>query len=71
MQDTTNQAGAAAERPEFLKPLDVQRILRISPHTLYDLLNSGAIPGRKIGGVWRVRRADIEALFEGERKASQ
>jgi excisionase family DNA binding protein len=72
LQDITTQAGAAVEQPEFLKPRDVQRVLRISQHTCYDLLNSGAIPGAaKVGGTWRVRRSDIERMFDQVTQASE
>lgn len=42
---------------------EVAKILRVSTRTVRRLIKSGDVKGFKIGGAWRVRDADIEALL--------
>lgn len=42
--------------------------LRINPKTVYELANSGELPGFKVGGSWRFKRADIWQWVEERKK---
>ena len=42
--------------------------LRINPKTVYELLNSGELPGFKVGGSWRFKRADIKQWVDERKK---
>ncbi|HTV81500.1 MAG TPA: helix-turn-helix domain-containing protein [Acidobacteriaceae bacterium] len=54
----------AAPEPEssFMMPLEVAKLLRLSPATVYRQLEAGVIPGIRFGKVWRCRRDRVEAL---------
>jgi excisionase family DNA binding protein len=45
---------------EYLSPEEVAELLSVTRRTVYNWLKSGRIPAMKIGGVWRVRRADLQ-----------
>ena len=49
--------------PEILTVHDIQNMLRISRHAAYDIVHSGAIPSRKIGRVYRIKKADLLAFL--------
>lgn len=49
------------EPPLMLTPRQVQRMLQLSPSTIYRLLDDGSIPSVKIG---RSRRIPAGALIE-------
>ncbi len=34
--------------------------LRVNPKTVYELVNSGELPGFKVGGSWRFKKTDIK-----------
>jgi excisionase family DNA binding protein len=55
---------------EFLAPKEVAAELRCDPDTIYRLIRSGELPAYRVGGLWRVKRADLETLrsHEGEEK---
>ena len=60
--------------PEFLTILEVAELLRLAERTAYDLVRKGRIPGAaKVGGQWRIRRADLDAWLAagGEASASK
>lgn len=42
--------------------------LRVNPQTVYRRLQSGELPGAKVGRSWRVRRADLDRFLTGERR---
>ena len=42
--------------------------LRINPKTVYELVNSGELPGFKVGGSWRFKRADIKQWVDERKK---
>lgn len=46
---------------------EAAKLLRVHEDSLRRSLKEGKLPGVKIGRVWRIRRADIEALFDGAR----
>ena len=43
----------------ILTPKDVAKILRIGNNSVYELLNSGAIPNFRIGRKHKVRKIDL------------
>jgi excisionase family DNA binding protein len=42
--------------------------LRVNPKTVYELVNSGELPGFKVGGSWRFKRADINQWVDERKK---
>ena len=42
-------------------------ILQLSPKTIKDWLRAGKLPGCKIGRVWRIKEADLEAFVQASR----
>jgi excisionase family DNA binding protein len=42
-------------------------ILQLSPKTIKDWLRAGKLTGCKIGRVWRVKSADLEAFIQASR----
>lgn len=49
------------DTPEFLILPEVATLLRIGERTAYDLARTHRIPAAKVGGQWRIRRADLDA----------
>ena len=49
---------------EILTPEEAADYLRICIRRIYSLASRGVIPGVKIGGAWRFRRQDLDAIFE-------
>ncbi len=49
---------------EYLTPDEVAKILKISEKVMVDLLNSGDIPGIKIGYLWRISKERLEEYLE-------
>ena len=45
--------------PEVVRPAQAQAMLGIGRTKFYELLHSGAIPHRKIGGNYYIRKADL------------
>jgi excisionase family DNA binding protein len=43
-------------------------ILQLSPKTIKDWLRAGKLTGCKIGRLWRVRPADLEAFIQASRR---
>jgi excisionase family DNA binding protein len=52
---------------ELLTTQQVAAILQLSPKTVKDWLRAGKLTGYKIGRVWRVKEADLEAFIRGSR----
>ena len=44
---------------------DAESYLGIKKRTLYKLVKAGSLPAIKIGGQWRIAKAQLDALFEG------
>jgi excisionase family DNA binding protein len=40
-------------------------LLQVKPGHVYRLLNQGVMPGLRVGGVWRISRAQLIAWVEG------
>lgn len=53
--------------PEVLTLQEMADYLKISYITGHRLLKAGALPGRQVGGQWRVLRRQLEALLGVER----
>jgi excisionase family DNA binding protein len=49
-----------AQRPEFLNVRELGEYLRISLRTAYQLVYDGAVPAVKIGGQYRIPRAELD-----------
>ena len=59
-----NEKGTTApEHPEVLSTAQVGEFLGIHEVTATKLLAAGKLPGRKIGGQWRVLRKNLEAFL--------
>lgn len=50
-------------RFDYLTPKEVMLSLSIGRNKFYELVNSGKLPAARIGKLWRVKRSDLEALF--------
>lgn len=53
-----------AECEEFLTAEEVAALLRIAPQTARRLIRQGETPAARIGAKWRVRKSDLEAIFD-------
>jgi excisionase family DNA binding protein len=49
-----------------IDPLQVADLLRLSRSHVYNLLNSRRLPGRKIGGQWRIPVDGLRRYLTGE-----
>ncbi|WP_233203967.1 helix-turn-helix domain-containing protein [Novosphingobium sp. HII-3] len=49
---------------EILTMREVADFLKINEKTAYKLTAAGKLPGFKVGGSWRFKRADIESWIE-------
>ena len=56
---------------EYLTPEEVGKILKINEKIMVDLLNSGDIPGIKIGHLWRIPKGKLEEWFESNIKPTK
>ena len=70
MEDTASPKPRQGNPSDYLSVADLARELGMTHSTIYSLLNTSAIPGAKLGGNWRVRRSDLEAIFDRQLKAS-
>lgn len=52
--------GQPCELSTWLTPKDLQAELRLGEKSIYRLLQSGAIPSIRLGGVYRINRRHIE-----------
>ena len=53
---------------ELLTPEQAAAILQLSPKTIKDWLRAGKLTGCKVGRVWRVKPADLEAFIQASRR---
>jgi len=49
---------------DILTIRDVAEYLKVTEKTVYGLAQKRKIPGFKVGGQWRFRRADLESWIE-------
>ena len=55
--------GETEELPyDLITVREVAAYLRVSPAAVYGWLKTGALPGCRIAGTWRVRRRELMAL---------
>jgi excisionase family DNA binding protein len=52
---------------ELFTAEQVAAILQVSPKTVKDWLRAGKLTGCKIGRLWRVKPADLEAFIQTSR----
>jgi len=52
------------ERENLLTPDEAAERLAVSPKTLRDWLRTGMLKGVKVGRLWRVWPADLEAFIQ-------
>jgi excisionase family DNA binding protein len=52
---------------EFLAPKEVAAELRCHQDLVYKLLRTGELPAYRVGGLWRVKRSDLETLRRATR----
>lgn len=52
-------------RPTLTTPAALARRWSVSPTLIYDMLNSGDLPAIRLGKLWRIRLADVEARERG------
>ena len=48
---------------EVMTVKEVAEYFRLAESTVYRLVKSGSLPGRKLGGNWRFSRKGLEAWF--------
>ncbi|MEQ7802082.1 helix-turn-helix domain-containing protein [Pedobacter sp. ASV1-7] len=51
---------------EWLRSIEVRKMLNISPGTLQNLRVSGTLPFKKIGGSMYYNKQEIEKMMKGE-----
>lgn len=56
-------------KPHVLTPADVAKALRVSLPTVYNLLQSGALPAARCGSAWRIAPEALARFLHGGRGA--
>jgi len=56
---------------EILTVKEVAIYLKLAEKTAYRLAAEGKLPGFKVGGSWRFRKADIQTWIEQQRARDQ
>ena len=56
------------EMPESLTLDEAAKFLQMHPVTVRRHLRAGKLPGRKIGGEWRISRTALEQFLTGDQK---
>lgn len=59
------------ESPRLLTPAQAAKVLQLNISTVYELLHSGELPGRKIGGSWRIDERDLYVRPEEEQQLAR
>ena len=49
---------------------EVAEYLNVDQKVIYRLLNTGSLPGFKVAGTWRFKRADIDSWIEERKQLS-
>ena len=57
------------QRPELLTVRELAQYLRVSKWTAYQLAVDGQVPATKVGGQWRIPRAQLERQLSGSEPA--
>ena len=53
---------------EVLTLKEVATLLKIAERTAYMMVQRGDLPGFKVGGQWRFKRADIDSWMEAQKR---
>ena len=53
---------------EVLTLKEVATLLKIAERTAYMMVQRGGLPGFKVGGQWRFKRADIDGWMEAQKR---
>ncbi len=48
---------------EILTVAEAAKYLRTSTDSIYRMIAEGSLPAAKVRGTWRIRKADVDALF--------
>lgn len=48
---------------DVVNVMDVCKMLNISKNTVYALIRSGQLPAKRIGRIYRIRKADVILFF--------
>ena len=56
---------------EIMTLKEVAEYLKVAEKTAYRLVAEGKLPGFKVGGSWRFKRADIESWIASQRQSHQ
>lgn len=51
---------------EILTLPEVAQLLKVTDKTVYSLAQKGRLPGFKVGGQWRFRRADLDSWIDAK-----
>ncbi len=65
MKNNSEQQAIFCSYPDVVTIRELQQMLHISRHTAYDLIRSNKIPCRRIGRIYRIRKADIISFMQG------
>jgi excisionase family DNA binding protein len=57
----------ATSGTEFLRTDEVLGYLRVTPRTIYRLIQTGDLPAVRIGRQWRFRRSDLDLWLNRQR----
>lgn len=58
----TNQTETLADEGLFVTVAEVAQAFRYTPKAVREMMDRGDIPGRKLGGEWRMHRDDFAKL---------
>jgi excisionase family DNA binding protein len=74
MQDTATSSTRQPLSPhppkEFLSVKELSELLGVTDRTAWNWIGEGIVPSIRVGGVRRIRRSDVEAMFDRENQAS-
>lgn len=56
------------EPPEFYKPAEIAKKLRVDMRVIYGMIDRGELPVIKVGRVFRIPATAVEELLAGGRK---
>lgn len=56
----------SAVNPDDLRPRQVADLCHVTRDTVYDWITSGRLRAYRLGGSWRVTRADLDAFAQPE-----
>ena len=56
---------------EILTLQDVARLLKVHEKTVYTMARSGELPGFKVRGQWRFKRADLDDWIAEQKVSSK